>query len=130
MSESKRYETDEEAATRLSEALKDLPDNWVMCRDVKHAWSVEEDFHVSLHKGSVIQEIQRILVCLRCGTKRRERYTPTKIFGLHKVGNAYEYPDNYQIHGVPRGVKPQWLVQGEQYRRTMLRLAEAQRAVR
>lgn len=122
----RKYESDDDARARLADALTRLPENWVMCRDVRHAWSVEADFHVSLQRGQAIQEIKRVLVCMRCGTKRHEVYVPTKYYGLDKIRSHYEYPVDYQIKGVPRGNKPQSLIQQESYRRTMLKIAALQ----
>lgn len=118
-----RYKRDQEAVDRLAEELQHLPDNWVQCRDMRHAWDVVEDFHVTISKGSRIQEIKRVLVCARCETFRHETYNLTRS-GLEKVRQHYEYPEHYQIKGVPRGVKPQALVQAEQYRRVMEKVAD------
>jgi hypothetical protein len=120
-----KYATDAELAENLAHKVQNLPDNWLMCRDVRHAWDVTEDFHVTKHKASKVQEIRRVLVCLRCKCERHERYAVTK-WGLDKVGQTYKHPDGYVIHGVPRGVKPSFIIQGEQYRRVMEKLAEAQ----
>lgn len=120
----KRYTTDDRAAADLANALMELPDNWVMCRDMRHAWSVLEDFHVHIAQGQKIQELRRVLHCLRCQTLRIEIYHVGR-YGLDKVRQHYTYPDNYQIKGVPRGVKPQSIVQQEQYRRSMERIANS-----
>lgn len=118
----KKYENDDKLAHALADALTALPDNWIMCRDMRHAWEVNEDFHVSKSKGSKAVEIRRVLDCLRCETKRIEVYHQTK-WGLEKVRQNYDYPEHYQIHGVPRGVKPSYIVQGEVYRRSMSKVA-------
>lgn len=120
------YASDTQAAADLANALTELPDNWVMCRDVRHAWSILEDFHVHLQQGKQIQELRRVLACVRCQTLRIEIYHVGR-FGLDKVRQHYGYPDNYQIKGVPRGVKPQSIIQQEQYRRAMEKVARKQR---
>lgn len=125
-----KYGTVEKVTARLVDALHELPDTWLMCRDVRHAWSVENDFHVTSQTPKTIQEIRRSLVCLRCGVLRNEVYIPTRFGGLEKTHSSYVYPQGYQIRGVPRGVKPQALVQSEQYRRTLSKVAESQRADR
>lgn len=114
----KKYSPDSPEAKNLSRALEKLPSNWVACRDMRHAWSVELDFYVT---GSGM--IQRELVCMRCETHRVEFYIKTK-FGLNKLSQNYLYPDGYQIKGVPRGVKPREMLQQEQYRRAMERVVE------
>lgn len=123
---SKHYESNEDARARLADALTMLPEAWVMCRDVRHAWVVEEDFHVIWLTGQSVQEIKRVLVCMRCSSKRHEIYAPSRAFGLEKIRMHYEYPENYQITGVPRGNKPQAMVQQEQYRRLMIKVSALQ----
>lgn len=118
--------TDEKLAGMLASALHDLPDNYLMCRDMRHAWELQHDFFAEGNRAGVKGEIKRILVCLRCGMERVERYSQTR-WGLDKVGQTYHYPEAYQIHGLPRGVKPSSIVQGEQYRRAMEKVAKASR---
>lgn len=121
------------AAKRLAEALTELPDTWVMCRDMLHAWAVENDFHVTplvtVGRKSIIH-ISRELVCMRCNTIRKERYHLSARGGLEKVGQSYDYPEHYQIPGVPRGVKPSHIVRQETYRRAMEKVANAERGQR
>lgn len=124
----KTYASDKKLAEALAAKVQDLPDNWLMCRDIRHAWEVTEDFHVTKSKGSTVQEIRRVLTCPRCTAQRVERHHVTK-WGLEKVAQHYVYPEDengqkYQLHGVPRGVKPSFIIQGEQYRRVMEKLAE------
>lgn len=127
----KKYESDEQLAGALAAKVQELPENWLMCRDVRHSWDVTEDFHVTKSKGTKVQEIRRTLTCLRCGTLRLEVHHITS-WGLEKVSQGYKYPHDengmpYQLHGVPRGVKPSFIIQGEQYRRVMEKLAHAQK---
>lgn len=123
----KKYETDERAAADLADALQHLPEQWVMCRDMRHAWRVMNDFHVTKSDRRIAQEIRRELVCMRCETVRVEAYHQSR-FGLEKVAQGYRYPEHYQIKGVPRGVKPQSIVQQEQFRRAMERIANSAKA--
>ena len=119
----RRYATDDQAAANLASALTELPDEWVICRDMRHAWEVLVDFHVTESKGRSWSELRRVLTCGRCMTHRIEVYHHGR-YGLDKVGQHYKYPEHYQIKGVPRGVKPQSIVQEEQFRRAMERLAD------
>lgn len=119
-------ETEVQARERLAMVLQDLPDRFVMCRDMRHAWVVEKDFHVSLGHARAIQEITRVLVCMRCTTQRVEAYVPSLNWGLEKVYMHYVYPIGYMIHGVPWGSRPSYLVQAEQYRRTMMKVTAYQ----
>lgn len=118
--------SDARAAKALSEGLQRLPDNWIMCRDMRHAWSVEENFHVepSQSVGRKLQAVRRVLVCMRCETRRVEHYLAGR-YGLDKDSQHYIYPADYQLPGVPRGVKPASIVQQEQYRRVMEAAANA-----
>ena len=127
----KKYESDKAAAGRLAKALTELPEAWVQCRDLMHAWQVQDDFHVIPPANSRRKqlEIARTLVCGRCETVRKEVFVQEK-FGLAKVAQSYGYPENYQIPGVPRGMKPKQIVQAEQYRRTMEKIAMSHRGRR
>lgn len=117
----KKYASDEQAAETLADALMTLPDNYLMCRDVKHAWDVTDELHVTKNVGSKIKEVARLLTCLRCGMTRKDVFLPTA-HGLEKVGMSYpDKPEGYGITGVPRGNKPSLLVQAEQYRRVVER---------
>lgn len=115
----------DEAVAALATALTRLPDNWIQCRDMRHAWKVRQDFHVEESEPGTRQltQIGRTLECTRCKTHRVEHYVSRNGIGLEKVKQYYMYPDGYQIHGVPRGVKPQSIVQEEQYNRAMERMA-------
>lgn len=126
MTTPKRYEYDKAAAALLSTSLKGLPDKWVVCRDMRHAWAVEQDFYVipQSQVGKKLKHIARVLVCMRCTTYRHETYVQTRT-GLEKTGQTYEYPAGYQIPGVPRGVKPSHIVQQEMFRRSMEKVANA-----
>lgn len=123
----RRYNSDAQAAESLAEALQELPDKWLACRDMRHAWLVEEDFHVTVATGRRPQEIKRLLVCMRCAVEREETYHPVQGNGLERVHSHYRYPSGYQLKGVPRGNKPSWMVQQEQYRRSMTKMAKAAR---
>jgi len=82
----------------------------------------------SVHdQARTLQEIKRVLVCMRCATQRVEAYAPSVSWGLEKIRSGYVYPSTYQLKGVPRGNKPAWLVQAEQYRRTLEKVAVLQR---
>lgn len=124
----RKYDTDGKAATTLAEALENLPDEFIRCRDLRHSWDVLNDFHVAIHVGQKIQEIHRDLICLRCTATRKEVYHRGAYGGLLKVSNSYKLPKGYQIHGVPRGNKPASIVQGEMYRRTLEKLAKIEKS--
>lgn len=113
------------ALDKFRDGLRDLPDNWVLCRDMRHAWEILNDFHVVATPGGS-SDIRRELVCVRCETVRRESFE-NNLYGLNKTSVAYIYPEKYMIHGVPRAVPLQAAVRQEQYRRAMERIALASR---
>lgn len=128
-----KYESDTKARKTLEQALTVLPDHYIACRDVRHAWSTENDFHVyqqAQEKGRRTMHIARDLVCMRCGTLRHEVYIATRNAGLEKISQSYEYPEAYAIPGVPRGVKPSSIIQQEAWRRAMERVANAHQGER
>lgn len=118
----RRAYADQKKADALASALMELPDNWVICRDMRHAWDIYNDFHVAKNLQGV-NEIRRELICMRCTSLRREIYYNT-LYGLEKAKQYYQYPDRYQMQGVPRGNKPSAIINAEQYRRAMERLAD------
>lgn len=116
---------DEQVSGQLAEALTHLPDEWVVCRDMRHAWRIQIDFHVTDGTRRFMREVRRTLVCTRCETQRMEVYHVVEGGVLDKVSQNYAYPDDYQMKGVPRGVKPASIVQTEQFRRAMERAVES-----
>lgn len=116
-------------ATRtMTLGLERLPDKFLICRDVLHAWAVEADFHVETDyveggKSKAIPLV-RVLVCMRCETKRKDHYLMGR-YGLEKLGKTYDYPTGYQIPGTTREVAKGKLVLQEQFRRSSERAQEA-----
>jgi len=127
MAKEEKYKVDVKAVKTLKDGLKRLEDHQLACRDMRHAWAVEQDYYVEPDQvvNKKLQVIRRVLVCMRgCETRRVERYQLGR-YGLDKIAQWYEYLGAYQIPGVPRGVKPSVIVQQESYRRAMERAANA-----
>ena len=128
MTQRPRPSTSEENAARkqLAAGLAKLPDTYVDCRDMRHAWRVQNDFHVvkQTQVGRKVTHVGRNLRCRRCPTIRNEVYL-IRANGLEKISQSYSYPEDYMLPGVPRGVKPSWIVQQEQFRRAMERVGGA-----
>lgn len=122
----KKY-TEAQAAKVLTTALQALPDNYLECRDMRHAWYVEEDFHVVKSLGTRPIEVQRVIGCRRCTSKRVEHYQPGLNHRLVKVSQNIKYAPGYLLHDVPRGNKPSSLINQVQFERAMERVAQAQR---
>lgn len=111
---------DEVAAASLRDQLRKKPTHFIQCRDMRHAWSVEVDYHV-LNVEEVGEKhlyIGRTLKCMRCETLRVEEYVNRRE-GLEKLGQTYKYPSDYELVAVPRGVKPHWAIHSELFRRAM-----------
>ena len=48
--------------------LRELPDEYLACRDLRHAWEELGYFRERGGGGAIIRKLQ----CLRCGTLRRD----------------------------------------------------------
>lgn len=76
----KKYASDTAATKQLASALKTLPDRWVACRDLRHAWlKVVNDFHVVVSQSAkggarAPMVIRREVQCSRCETVRPPRH--------------------------------------------------------
>jgi len=73
-----------------AEALHDLSDDFLICRDVHHAWRV--DHYASGGRSGVT----RVLECQRCGTERVDEWT---LQGA-RIRAFYRYPDGYQLRDI------------------------------
>ena len=76
---------------------------YMECRDLRHAWARDDDEFIA-EKGRV-REFSRVLVCMRCGTTRRDDFRVIhqhRTHLIHRVGARYRYAPGYQIKG---GVK-------------------------
>lgn len=113
---------------RLTRQVRGLPDEWLACRDMRHAWVVENDYHVISRTPNrpSLMVVGRVLVCMRCDTRRHEKYMPSTWYGLEKTSTRYEYPRGYQLHGVVPEVSPQSIVQREQYTRALHKITAKQ----
>lgn len=77
------------------EALGAQKEEHLVCRDLRHPWSIVGMFYV----GS---EVHRKLVCERCGTEATDRWT--KRGG--RIARRYKYSPGYQTHVGVR-IRPQ-----------------------
>lgn len=119
--------TKTEAEELVQKHLDKLDEKHLVCRDLRHAWDVHEDFHTEHRSGGAV--IMRTLLCLRCATFRFEHYTNNR-WGIDKLYNSYKYPEGYQLNGMPKAVSIQKAVRSNQYKRTMDKIAAAQRRSR
>jgi hypothetical protein len=100
--------------------MQEVPDPFLICRDLKHAWEVSEDYHEVVDQRDTSAFIAREVYCIRCDTVRSERYQLTKD-GLVRSRTSYEYVDGYKLADLPRGVKPVSIVREELWRRVVER---------
>jgi hypothetical protein len=119
----------------LEKALEGVDERYLYCRDpgIRHPWEVVVDFHVitDTQEGSRrLPIVARDSVCSRCGTQKQERFYATKNRGLEKYANHYTYPEDYQLAGVPRGVKPSSVIWQEGYRRSLEKAVGAAKGTR
>lgn len=76
----------------FADAVADTPDDYLDCRDLRHPWA---DASYRVNGG----EVERSLVCARCGTVRNDRWT----LGGERVGSSYQYAEGYQFVGLLDG---------------------------
>lgn len=80
-------------ADKPQQSIDDIPDEFLLCRDLGHAWA-PFDVKISRKYG----EIHRVLQCRSCPTQR------TQILSMDGsiMRSKYEYPENYVLTGVGR----------------------------
>lgn len=113
-----------QAQRKVVAGLRKLPDSYVQCRGMMHAWEVLNDFRITGTPGERGPRfLRRDLECMRCTTVRHDTYLLRFVKGepliSEKAHASYTYPENYQIPGIPRGVKRHVIVYQEQFRRAM-----------
>lgn len=72
-----------------SDALHSYDDTYLMCRDLRHSWSVVGYFDAGGY-------VNRRLACSRCPTTRTDRLERRTGARAHP---KYDYPDDYKIGG-------------------------------
>jgi hypothetical protein len=78
--------------------LRNLPDEYLACRDLRHAWD-ELGYYRERGTGGAGGPIIRKLQCLRCGTLRRDTLSNSY---SEKTTHYYGHPDGYRIEGMGR----------------------------
>lgn len=116
-----RYITDRAAADALAAALKDIPAAWLECRAQMHKMEIVQEMHVTQREKKIVQQIEEVFECERCGVQRTNIYVPTEN-GIEQVGHKYDnYPEGYQFSGlnIPRGLKPKAIIRSEKWDRLL-----------
>jgi hypothetical protein len=80
--------TPTEAEAETTELDKSYPANFLDCRDLRHPWRAVGYYHAG---GYII----RVLICPRCDTTRRDRWSADG----SRYPPTYTYPDGYRIGG-------------------------------
>ncbi len=74
----------------VEDALVDLDESFLLCRDVHHSWTI------SGYRTAKSGAVSRTLECQRCGTERVDEWTRSGM----RVGATYHYVDGYQFRHV------------------------------
>lgn len=111
--------TRREAPPEVWEQIRDLDDNVLACRTIRHAWAVDQPFYkVDVEGGEKrAMYVERRLGCMRCSTVRVLLYRVHDHW-LEQLSSRYIYPEGYHLKGKPDQPVSQ-LVSFEQYRRTV-----------
>src|SRR5437660_1472348 len=70
--------------------LPDMPENYLECRDVRHAWRTAGWF-----RGQR-RALRRVLECIRCSTQRIDEF---KADGSERTILGYRHADGYLLAG-------------------------------
>jgi len=102
----------------LLDRLRKLPQDYILCRDLRHQWTPEQELHL---EGEISgrQRVERTLSCTRCGTVKVEHYAlQTSISGIQRltsVGYRYTYPPGYSIPEMARADAPREILRASRF---------------
>lgn len=119
----------------IAYTLSQLPESFLSCRDLRHAWKVRTNFHdvdrEPATRKNVARTVERVLECITCGTVRTDTYLVVVHRNdaprLEKWSTAYVYPSGYQMKRghAPRDLAVSQLVRYETLRRVLAATREA-----
>lgn len=97
-----------------------MAENWLMCRDMRHAWATETPYYRIEVEGGVrgALYVERAIACMRCDSRRIEIYRVHE-HTLERLASRYAYPKGYQVRGIKKGERVQDMVRYENYRRAI-----------
>jgi hypothetical protein len=102
--------------------LEELPASFLLCRDIRHSWTVGEDFHLYPDvREPKTTFVARSLVCSRCHTERVTVYRQGR-YRIERERTFYRYAEGYQLHNLPTGMRPNDLVEDVQFKRAASRI--------
>ena len=79
----------------LSAQLREMPDEFIRCRDIRHSWAVVESYREVTDPALGKNVFSRILMCESCGAVRRDIYRHTRQEGMVKINAYYRTPPGY-----------------------------------
>lgn len=114
----------------FGDAVSNMSDAYLKCRDIAHEWEVTRDYHLVDAKLDVAIQprlghdvfVRRLLRCTRCGKKRNDAFVVATKRGwqaLEKLNSTYDDPPGYLVKGVGLLAGRGEIVRGEVYRRVM-----------
>jgi hypothetical protein len=88
----------------IAAAVANLPDNMAVCRDLRHAWTVDTPFYLVKHEGGPrgARYAERRRGCMRCQCEVVELFRVHSSW-MEKLSERRVYPDGYLLHGLPKG---------------------------
>lgn len=97
-----------------------LPDNYLACRDMRHAYAVDVPFYLVPVEGGQrnAKYAERILGCMRCGYQRTQLFRVFKD-RLEQISESPHYPPGYLLRGKKKGIDILGIARREQIRRVL-----------
>lgn len=110
------------AGANLRNALEEIPDSFLECRDLRHWWKKLTDLHIveTTPDGDLVK---RESMCERCLTVREDNYLLRSdrwgVQRLEVLGSSYKYPDGYLIPAMAQADHAREILRFEQMRRAL-----------
>lgn len=80
--------------------LGELKDEYLDCRDLRHAWGKSSDWSVLRGIGGRVIQFTRVVICSRCDTERHETYA---LPSMEVLTRRYRYPEGFLMQGSGQG---------------------------
>jgi hypothetical protein len=113
--------SEQEHSNHLKTALKKTPDQFLVCRDIRHLWEVVKDFHI-VTENAEGKYIERVMECTRCTTRKTEshllRADRWGIYRMMRIGSGYSYPEHYLIPEMTRADHSTEILRAERFLQT------------
>jgi len=81
-------------ARKFATSVRDIPDTYLICRDLGHAWDYKTDSVLYDAQGKRAIEVTRTVKCLRCKMDRVDHY---ELPSFIRTRTKYSYPDHYLL---------------------------------